>query len=52
MTAWVLLVVITNGLQQSTATAFYPFSTEAECKQTASQTVPAKDRWICFNTQR
>ena len=50
MTGWVMLVVLTNGLSQSTAEAFYPFATEAECKQAAASTVAVKDRWICFNT--
>jgi hypothetical protein len=48
LTGWVLLVVLTNGLSPSTATTFYGFTTEADCKQSAAQSVSTKDRWICF----
>ena len=50
LTGWVLVVVLTNGLNQSTVTTFSPLTTESECKQLAAQSVASKDRWICFKS--
>lgn len=52
LTGWVLVVVLTNGLNKSTITTFTGFATEAECRQMGSQTVSNKDRWICFKSNR
>ena len=52
LTGWVLVVVLTNGLNTSTITTFPGFATETECRQVGSQSVTAKDRWICFKSSR
>lgn len=51
LTGWVLVVVLTNGLSVSTITTFPGFTTEAECRQVAAQSVAAKDRWTCFRSK-
>lgn len=45
---WILLVVLTNGMNPSTTAVFSNFATETDCRQAAAQSVSPKDRWICF----
>lgn len=52
LTGWVLVVVLTNGLNASTVTTFSPLATESECKLLAAQSVASKDRWICFKSSK
>jgi hypothetical protein len=52
LTGWVLLVVLTNGLQPSITSVYSGFLSEAECKQVAAQSVTSSDRWICFKSSR
>lgn len=52
ITGWVLLVVLTNGMNKSTITVFPNFATEAECRQVAAQSVASKDRWTCFKSSK
>lgn len=52
VTGWVLLIVLTNGLQPSTLTVQYGFPTELECKQVGAMAVYPPSRYKCFKATK
>lgn len=52
LTGWVLIVVLTHGLQPSQLQVFSGFATQADCIAAAQSTVATKDRWVCFRSTR
>lgn len=48
LTKWVLIIVLTKGLQPSLLQVEHGFISEAECKTIAQQVTTPADRWKCF----
>lgn len=50
LTGWVLLIVVSKGLQPSTTLVQYGLTSQTECMQLAAQVVTGPDRWACFKS--